>query len=105
MRLIITSARCVYWFGVSIMMNMSTVRTDIFYQNDAVTAFIGSHQWPHNPGSAVIIPNEHFENIYDLPLHFATRIWELAKAVALAMKVVYSCDGVSTRQHNEPAGN
>jgi histidine triad (HIT) family protein len=25
--------------------------------------------------------------------------------IALAMKAVYSCDGVSTRQHNEPAGN
>ena len=29
----------------------------------------------------------------------------LAKALALAMKEVYACDGVSTRQHNEPAGN
>ena len=82
-----------------------SVRTDIFCQSDAVTAFIGSHQWPNNPGSAVIIPNEHFENIYDLPLHLATKVYELAKAVALAMKVAYSCDGVSTRQHNEPAGN
>ena len=25
--------------------------------------------------------------------------------MALTMKVVYSCDGISTRQHNEPAGN
>lgn len=96
---------CLLVRGINNDEHVYSVRTDIFYQNDAVTAFIGSHQWPHNPGSAVIIPNEHFENIYDLPLHFATRIWELAKAVALAMKVVYSCDGVSTRQHNEPAGN
>ena len=26
-------------------------------------------------------------------------------ALALAFKAAYRCDGVSTRQHNEPAGN
>jgi diadenosine tetraphosphate (Ap4A) HIT family hydrolase len=34
-----------------------------------------------------------------LPTH------ELVKAVSLAMKTVYACDGGSTRQHTEPAGN
>ena len=70
-----------------------------------VTAFVSSHQWPNNPGNTIVIPNEHFENIYDLPVHLASRIHELARALALAMKAVYACDGVSTRQHNEPAGN
>jgi len=82
-----------------------SVQTDIVYQNDTVTALIGSHQWPNNPGNTIIIPNEHFENIYDLPIHLAAKIRELAQAVALAMKMAYSCDGVSTRQHNEPDGN
>ncbi len=82
-----------------------SVETDVFFHDDVVTAFIGSHQWPGNAGSAIVIPNAHFENIYDLPLELATSIHELAQAVALAMKVVYGCDGVSTRQHNEPAGN
>jgi len=82
-----------------------SVQADIIYQDDVITAFICSRQWPNNPGSVIIIPNEHFENIYDLPLRLATKVRELAQAVALAMKVVYRCDGVSTRQHNEPAGN
>jgi histidine triad (HIT) family protein len=82
-----------------------SVRADIVYQDDTVTAFISSHQWPNNPGNTIIVPNEHAENIYDLPVRFAPRIHELARALALAMKVVYLCDGVSTRQHNEPAGN
>jgi histidine triad (HIT) family protein len=82
-----------------------SVRADIVYQDDTVTAFISSHQWPNTPGNTIIVPNEHAENIYDLPVRFAPRIHELARALALAMKVVYSCDGVSTRQHNEPAGN
>jgi histidine triad (HIT) family protein len=29
----------------------------------------------------------------------------VAKSLAIAMKKIYACDGVSTRQHNEPAGN
>jgi histidine triad (HIT) family protein len=32
-------------------------------------------------------------------------IHRVAKRLALAMKLAYGCDGVSTRQHNEPAGN
>ena len=82
-----------------------SVQTDIVYQNDFVTALISSHQWPNNPGNVVIIPNEHFENIYELLIHLAMKIHEVAQAIALAMKKVFSCDGVSTRQHNEPAGN
>jgi histidine triad (HIT) family protein len=82
-----------------------SVATDVFYHDDAVMAFINSYQWPNNPGSAVVIPNQHFENLYDLPLYLAAKIHELARAVALAMKAVYGCDGISTRQHNEPDGN
>lgn len=82
-----------------------SVQSDIIYHDSAVTAFIGSHQWPNNHGNVLIAPNEHFENIYDLPLHYAGDIHRGAWLVAVALKAVYGCDGVSTRQHNEPAGN
>jgi histidine triad (HIT) family protein len=85
--------------------HVSSVQTDIIYHNQSVTAFIGSHQWPNNPGNVIIVPNEHYENIYDLPVHFVPKIHALAKAMAIAMKMAFACDGVSTRQHNEPAGN
>jgi histidine triad (HIT) family protein len=85
--------------------HVCSAQTDVVYKDDAITAFISSHQWPNNPGNTIIVPNEHFENIYDLPIHYAPRIHALARALALAMKAIYSCDGVSTRQHNEPAGN
>ena len=82
-----------------------SVQTDIVYNDKVITAFVGSHQWPNNHGNVIIVPNEHYENIYDLPVHYATDIHRGAKKIALAMKVVYACDGISTRQHNEPAGN
>ena len=81
------------------------MQSDIVYHDDVVTAFIGSHQWSNNHGNVIVVPNEHFENIYDLPLRFAQDIHRAAKRLAIAMKKVYACDGVSTRQHNEPAGN
>ena len=82
-----------------------SVQSDIIYRNEAVTALIGSHQWPNNHGNVIVAPNEHYENIYDLPVHFALEIHKAARMIALAMKEEYACDGISTRQHNEPAGN
>jgi histidine triad (HIT) family protein len=82
-----------------------SVQGDIIYQDKRVTAFVGSHQWPNNHGNVIIVPNEHFENLYDMPTDYAVDVHRLAKRIALAMKAIYTCDGVSTRQHNEPAGN
>jgi histidine triad (HIT) family protein len=85
--------------------HVQSLRSDIVYHDDAVTAFIGSQQWQNNHGNTIIIPNEHFENIYDLPVSYAQDLHRVAKMLALTMKVVYACDGVSTRQHNEPGGS
>jgi histidine triad (HIT) family protein len=85
--------------------HVHSVKSDIIYHDDSVTAFIGSQQWKNNHGNTIIVPNEHFENIYDLPISYAQDIHRVAKMLALAMKAVYKCDGVSTRQHNEPGGS
>lgn len=81
-----------------------TKQADIFFKNQLVTAFIASHWWPNNPGHVVIVPNSHVENIYDLPDELSHKIADTAKLVAIAFKETYKCDGVSTRQHNEPDG-
>lgn len=85
--------------------NKGTKQRDIIYQNNYVTAFIASKWWPNNKGHVLVVPNEHFENIYDLPAEIAAEIHKVAQMTALAMKSTYQCDGISTRQHNEPAGN
>lgn len=61
--------------------------------------------WPRNPGSALVIPNDHYENVYDLPPDLGAPIQHAVRDTALALKEAFSCAGVSTRQHNEPAGN
>lgn len=85
--------------------NVYSVQSDIIYHDEDVTALVSSHQWPNNPGNVIIVPNQHFENIFDLPIRYAIAIHPVARKIALAMKVAYRCDGISTRQHNEPAGN
>ncbi len=82
-----------------------SVNSDVVYQDEVVAALIGTRQWPNNPGNTLIIPMVHYENIYDLPVELATSVHWLAREIALAMKAVWQCDGISTRQHNEPAGN
>lgn len=82
-----------------------TRQSDIIYRDELVTAFIAAGFWPNNKGHVLIIPNAHYENLYDLPNALSHAVHDLEKEIALAIKAVYHCDGVSTRQHNEPAGD
>jgi len=36
---------------------------------------------------------------------YSAKIHDFARQTAIAFKQEYKCDGVSARQHNEPAGN
>lgn len=78
---------------------------DIVYKDEFVTALIATLWWPNNKGHVIIIPTKHYENIFDLPVEVAIRIHELAQKLSFALKECYKCDGISTRQHNEPGGS
>lgn len=78
---------------------------EVIYADELILSFINRDWWPNNPGHVLIVPRQHYENIYDLPFEVSDRIHRLAKRVALGLKAIHGCDGVSTRQHNEPAGN
>lgn len=79
--------------------------SDIVYQDESVTALVASHQYLQNTPNIIVIPNEHYENIFDLPPELGAAIYGAAQKVAFALKRVYGCDGISTRQHNETAGS
>ena len=50
------------------------------------------------------MPNEHVENMYGVRPELAGDIHDTARRIALALRRAYGCEGISTRQHNEPAG-
>jgi len=85
--------------------NTLIAQRDIVYKDDLVTAFISSFFIGMNLGHIVIVPNEHFENIYDVPHNYSSRIAEVAQKMAIALKRAYSAEGITTLQNNEPAGN
>ncbi|MBL8162295.1 MAG: HIT family protein [Anaerolineae bacterium] len=79
-------------------------QSDVFWRTEHITALINVRWWAKTPGHALVIPNQHIENIYDMTPDIAVHVHEAARQVAIAFKRVYGCDGTSTRQHNEPAG-
>ena len=78
---------------------------DIIYKDDLVTGFINSFFIGKNAGHAIVVPNDHYENIYDLPAEIGHRVFDVSQKISLAMKKVYGCDGITIRQNNEPAGD
>lgn len=98
--------KCPICIAIQGLENSDTLiyKSDIVYKDDLITAFITSFFIGNNPGHVIIVPNKHFENIYDLPDEYAHRIHEVAKHMAFALKQAYQCEGITTLQNNEPAG-
>ena len=80
-------------------------KQDIVYQTKKVTAFIAPTEWFSNLGHVLVAPNAHHENVYDVPDQDTAAVYKAVKKIAIAIRDTYNCDGVSTRQHNEPAGD
>ena len=60
---------------------------------------------PATKGHCLIIPKEHFDNIYDLDGETAGKLFALATCIARAMKDALKCDGLNLIQNNgEVAG-
>jgi histidine triad (HIT) family protein len=82
--------------------SLRTVQHDVVCRAPLATAFICSGWWPNNPGHVLIVPNAHFENLFELPPDYAAEIHGVAQRIGRAMLASYGCEGISTRQHNGP---
>ena len=60
---------------------------------------------PASKGHALILPKEHYANLYELPEELASKALVVAKKVVTAMTEVLGCDGYNVLQNNgEAAG-
>ena len=60
---------------------------------------------PANKGHALIIPKEHYDNIFELDAEMGAKIFSFATAAAKAIKEETNCDGMNLVQNNgEVAG-
>lgn len=96
---------CPICLGVNGIENDATMlkQADIVFKDDLVCVFVNSKFVGNNPGHFIVVPNEHFENLYDTPEEVLSRIIAVSKKIALAMKKARNCDGVMIEQNNEPA--
>lgn len=60
---------------------------------------------PASYGHALIIPKEHYRDLFEIPEERAAEAFKLAKKVTAVMKDVLNCDGYNIVQNNgEAAG-
>lgn len=56
---------------------------------------------PASKGHALVLPKEHFRNLFDIEEKYAKEAMLVAKKVTAAMKEVLGCDGFNVLQNNE----
>lgn len=74
-------------------------------ENEHALAIVSRRVWAGGPGHVLVVPKAHCENLYDLEDPAGLDIHRLTRRIAIALKEAFGCDGTSTRQHNEPAGD
>lgn len=99
--------KCPICLGVQAIENDDTLlkQADLVFKDEFVSVFINSFWTETVEGHVIVVPNEHYENVYELPKEVGQRIFDTMQKIAIALKDVYQCDGITTRQNNEPAGN
>ena len=79
------------------------IPTNSLYEDDIVNVIFDAN--PASEGHVLILPKEHFDNIYDLDGETAGKLFALATCIARAMKDALKCDGLNLVQNNgEVAG-
>ena len=77
--------------------------TNKIYEDDEFTVILDVA--PATRGHALILPKEHYANIYEIDEEVAGRAFKLAKKLAKHMQGKLNCDGINIVQNNgEAAG-
>jgi histidine triad (HIT) family protein len=82
-----------------------TKQSDVVFHDGTLTAFVSSAWWPANPGNVLVVPNDHYENVYNIPDAILAAVQIMGKRIALALTATCNCDGMSFRQHNGPGSD
>ena len=75
--------------------------TNIIYEDDTFTVILDAS--PANPGHALILPKEHYQDVFDIDEEVLGKAMKLAKRVAARQLEVLKCDGVNIIQNNKEA--
>jgi diadenosine tetraphosphate (Ap4A) HIT family hydrolase len=70
----------------------------IIYENESVMAFLDIR--PLNLGHTLVIPKDHYVDIFDIPENLLSEVHILSKKNSLAVKKATCSDGISIIQQN-----
>lgn len=80
-----------------------SIPTNTIYEDDMFAVILDAE--PVSRGHALIIPKEHYDNLFELGDEEAERLVPLAKKIATKIKDYLRCDGFNLLQNNgETAG-
>jgi histidine triad (HIT) family protein len=71
------------------------------HEDTDVVAFLDIH--PVNIGHVVIIPRQHFENLYDTPDEVLQKMIVVIKKISVAVKRAANADGINIEMNNDSA--
>jgi len=79
-------------------------KSDLVYRDKFISVFVNSFFIGNNPGHVIVVPNDHYENLFDMPKKILHKLFEISQKIAVAMKAAYKCKGITLLQNNEPSG-
>ena len=78
-----------------------TASASLVYEDDKVLAFLDIN--PSNIGHTLVVPRDHWENIYEIPEEILTKILIVTKKVSIAIKKTVNAEGIKIIQLNGKA--
>jgi len=75
--------------------------SSVIYEDDAVMVFLDIR--PLNIGHTLVIPKDHYVDIFDIPETLLSQIHTVSKQIASAIKKATQADGISIIQQNGKA--
>jgi histidine triad (HIT) family protein len=70
----------------------------IVYEDPAVLAFLDAN--PASPGHTLVVPREHWKNIYEIPEKLLANIFLVVKRISNSVKKTVGAGGISVLQLN-----
>ena len=75
--------------------------TNSIYEDDLFNVILDAA--PANPGHALILPKEHYQDVFEIDEETLGKAMILAKKIATRQTEVLKCDGVNIIQNNKEA--
>lgn len=91
--------------GIAATLPSPAPESSVVLVDARVFALVPTHHYAGIRGNCLVIPRSHYENVLDIPDDLGNDFFRATRRLAQAMRDVFRCEGISTRQHNGPAGN